>query len=117
MVLNAVPGKISLRFQRGHAAGAGGGHGLAVDLVLHVAAGEDAFDAGLGGAWDGLDVADLVEIDLAVEKNGVGLVPDGVKKAASRDGGFLAGFIVLDYGFTVHVQDDRRILKPHADRG
>ena len=32
----------------GHAAGAGGGDGLAVDVVLDVAAGEDAVDVGGG---------------------------------------------------------------------
>ena len=54
----------ALGFDRGHAAGAGGGHGLAVDVVLHVAGGEHAFDAGLRGAGLGADVAVLVELEL-----------------------------------------------------
>ncbi len=38
--------EILLYFERGHAAGAGGGDGLAVAAVLHVAAGKDAGDDG-----------------------------------------------------------------------
>ena len=34
----------ALHLNRGHAAGAGGGDGLAVDVVLGVAAGKDALD-------------------------------------------------------------------------
>jgi hypothetical protein len=47
----------ALGLDRGHAAGAGGGDGLAVDLVLNVAAGEDAFDASARRAGVGEDVA------------------------------------------------------------
>jgi hypothetical protein len=38
----------SLRVDRRHAAAAGGGDRLAVDVILHVAAGEDAGNVGLG---------------------------------------------------------------------
>ena len=37
----------SLRIDRRHAAAAGGGDRLAVDVILHVAAGEDGGDVGL----------------------------------------------------------------------
>ena len=40
--LAAVLFEVLLRFERGHAAGAGGGDGLAIAAVLHVAAGVDA---------------------------------------------------------------------------
>ena len=49
-------GEEFLGVERGHAAGAGGGDRLAVDLVHHVAAGEHAGDAGPGRA--GLDLDD-----------------------------------------------------------
>src|SRR5919112_1172874 len=38
-----------LRVERGHAAGPGAGDRLPVDVVLHVAGGEDALHAGGGG--------------------------------------------------------------------
>ena len=38
----------SFRVNGGHAAGAGGGDRLAVNVILHVAAGEDARNVGLG---------------------------------------------------------------------
>ena len=43
--------EIFFHFERGHAAGAGGGDGLAVAAVLHIAAGKDAgkFNAVMGG--------------------------------------------------------------------
>jgi hypothetical protein len=40
--------KITFRIQRGHATCSGAGDGLAVDVVLDVAGGEYAGDAGLG---------------------------------------------------------------------
>src|SRR5579875_3018692 len=40
-------GEKALGFESGHAAGAGGGDGLAIAVILNVAGGEDAFDAGL----------------------------------------------------------------------
>src|SRR6266850_8576934 len=55
---SAVGGfEIALGFEGGHAAGAGGGHGLTPDRVLHVAGGEDPRHRRLGGAGHVLDVA------------------------------------------------------------
>jgi hypothetical protein len=61
----------ALGFERGHAAGAGGGDGLAVDAVLHVAGVEHASDAGSRAAL-GEDVAVGVEFDLALKDLRVG---------------------------------------------
>src|SRR5271166_6251802 len=52
-----------------HAARAGGGDRLAVDVVLDVAAGEDPFDAG-GRAAEGPDVPVLLELELALHHAG-----------------------------------------------
>ena len=41
--------QVPLGIQRRHAAGAGGSHGLPVDMVAHVAGGEDARHAGRRG--------------------------------------------------------------------
>ena len=54
-------GEIFLGIERGHAAGAGGSHRLAVDLVHYVAAGEHPLDAGSGRARLDEDVAVLIE--------------------------------------------------------
>ena len=95
--------KITLSFQGRHTARAGGGDGLAVDLVLHVAAGKDTFDAGFGGAGDGLDVADIVEIKLALKESGVGLVPNSVKKPAGGYCFFIIGFDMADLNAGYHL--------------
>src|ERR1700693_173182 len=72
--------EVTVRIERGHAAGAGGGDGLAVDMIGHVAGGKHPGDAGGGGitvesAPDG-EVA-LAHRELAVEKCGIGRVADG----------------------------------------
>ena len=46
--LGPMPVEIALGIERGHAAGSGAGHRLAVDMVLHVARGEHARDARRG---------------------------------------------------------------------
>ena len=61
----------------------GGGDRLAVDVVLYVAAGEDALD-GCPGAVAGDDVAVVVEVELTDEEVGVGVVADGHEDAADR---------------------------------
>src|SRR5690606_22540108 len=68
----AVLGEPALGVDGGHAAGAGGGDGLAVDVVLRVAAGEDAGDVGVGRARARLDVAGLVHVEPAAEDGRVG---------------------------------------------
>src|SRR4051812_19466442 len=56
-VLEIRLGKELLGVERGHAAGAGGGDRLAVDLVHHVAAGEDAGHARPRRPLRDLDIA------------------------------------------------------------
>jgi hypothetical protein len=56
--------------------GAGRGDGLAVGVVLHVAAGEHAVDVG-GRAGPGDEVAVLIEVEHTGEQVGVGAVADG----------------------------------------
>jgi hypothetical protein len=75
-------------FEGGHAAGAGGGDGLAVAAVLDVSAGEDAGDGlAVEGGEDvvvGEDVAVRVEVEHALEGQGVGDVADAEEHG--RDG-------------------------------
>src|SRR5206468_2807902 len=85
---HAVLGEPALGVQGGHAAGAGGGDGLAVVVVGDVAGGEDAFDAGPGaGRLRPDDVALVVDLELAAEEGGVGGVADGQEDAAGADAG------------------------------
>ena len=74
----------------------GAGDGLAVLLVLDVAGGEHALDAGLALAGLGNEVAVLVHVELALEQGGRGVVADGVKQALGIDGLLLLGDVVLD---------------------
>src|SRR5687767_10041434 len=69
-------GEEFLRIEGGHAAGAGGGDGLAVDLVLHVAARKHALDTGARAAGLDPDIAVAIEIEMAAEQLGRGLMPD-----------------------------------------
>src|SRR5688500_552358 len=57
--------------------GAGGGDGLPVDVVDDVAAGEDTRDVGAGGGVLDLDVAGLVQLQLAGEQLAPRIVADG----------------------------------------
>src|SRR3569832_1291696 len=80
--------EVALGVECGHAASAGARDGLAVDVILHVAGGEHAFDVGGGGvalvAALGDDVAAL-QRELAFKDGGVGLVVDGDDYAGERD--------------------------------
>src|SRR5450759_4948973 len=77
-LLQAV--QVFLRVQCRHAARAGAGHGLAIDMVLHVARREYAGYAGGGGiallTAVGEDVAAL-HFELALEDLCIGRVADG----------------------------------------
>ena len=91
--------KIFLRIQRGHAARAGTGDGLAIDVILHVPGGEYARDAGGGGiaveAGLGGDIA-VFHGEFASEDVGVGLVADGDEHALQIFLNGRAGFDVFD---------------------
>src|SRR5258706_6892704 len=72
------------RVERGHAAAAGAGDGLAIDMVLHVARGEHAAHAGCGGHALGAaarhDVA-LAHVELATDDLRIRRVADGDEQA------------------------------------
>src|SRR5262249_5051293 len=90
----AVLDEVALRFEGGHATGAGGRHGLTPHLVLHVAGGDHPRHRGLSRSRLGDDIAVVVEPDLALEERSVGLVPDGVEEPASGDEVRAIGFEV-----------------------
>src|SRR6185369_8991450 len=81
--------------ERGHAAGAGGGDRLAVDVILDVAAGEDARDVGLRAVVRD-DVTVAIELELTLEQRRVRRVPDGDEYAGHWNLGPLAGLAVAD---------------------
>src|SRR4051794_26889070 len=87
-------GQPLLRVQRRHAAGTGGGHGLAVDAVLHVAGGEDAGQGGPGAARLGHDIALRIHPDLAAEQRRGGVMADGDEDAVEGQFRALAGLQV-----------------------
>ena len=93
--MDALFGEVALGVEGGHTARAGGRDGLAVRLVAGVAAPEDALHIGVGrpGAR-GDDVAFLVEVDLAGEDVGVGLVANGQEETGDGQDGLLAGLVV-----------------------
>src|SRR5690606_32791703 len=74
--------------QRRHAAGAGRGDGLAVNVVGYITGGKHALNAGLGGvafaAGTDLQVA-ILHVQLALEDLRVRLVADGDKHALQVD--------------------------------
>src|SRR3954451_20682799 len=72
----------TLGCERRRGAGASGGDRLPVDVVDDVAAGEDPVDVGAGARVLDLDVALVVELELAGEQLAARVVPDGHEKAA-----------------------------------
>lgn len=77
--------QVTLGIKRGHAAGAGRGAGLTVDVVLHVAGGKDAFNAGRGSVTHTTGLGDNVttfHFELAGEDVGIRLVADGDEDAS-----------------------------------
>ena len=81
-------------FEGGHAAGAGGGDGLAVATVLNISAGVDAGeDFAVEGGEDvvlGEDVAVVVEVEETLEGEGVGDVADAEEHEVDGEDGLLA---------------------------
>src|SRR5690606_38592468 len=97
----------ALRFERGHAAGCGGGDRLAVVVVHDIARREDAGHARSRPPGRRLDVAVLREIELATEKRGVRRVADGDEEAAQLEFPLLTGHRVLE----PHTRD--RVVAQH----
>ena len=77
-------GEVALGVERRHAARAGGGDRLAVDVVLDVAGREDAGDVRLGRAGPRDEVAGLVVVELVEEELRVRVVADRDEEAARR---------------------------------
>jgi hypothetical protein len=69
-------GEVALGVQGRRTPAAGGGDGLPVGVVDHVAAGEDAVDVGPGALALGQDVALTVQVDLALDQVRPRVVPD-----------------------------------------
>jgi hypothetical protein len=92
--------EVFFNLERGHAAGAGGGDGLAVAAVLDVSAGEDAGKKfAVEGGEDvvaGEDVTLGVEIDHAPEGFGIWDVADGEEHEGDRQDVHLVGDLVFD---------------------
>src|SRR6476469_4720319 len=86
----------ALGVERPHAAGAGGGHGLAVGPVDDVADREDAAEVGPGRAGLGEDVSVLVGLDLAGRDLRARGVADRDEGAAGLDLLHLAGLGVAE---------------------
>ena len=76
---DALVAEPAFGFESGGATGSGGGDGLPVFVVMHVACGEYALDVGLLSSGLHFDVAGFVQIDLTFKRLGVGYVTDGVE--------------------------------------
>src|SRR5439155_4165760 len=87
--------QVALGLERGHAAGAGGGHRLAVDVILDVSGGEDTGHRRLRRPRDDLDVVVGQEVELAAKDLGVRTMPDRDKEAVVGMLVEVAGFEVL----------------------
>src|SRR4051794_15857244 len=86
-----VVGEPALGVERGGAARAGRGDGLAVGVVDEVAAGEHAVEVGARGRRLNDDVALAVEVDLAAHELVAGIVADRDEKAGRVEVRALAG--------------------------
>ncbi len=85
-----------VRFERGHAAQTGGGDGLAIGVVCHVARGVNAGDVRLGRAGFDDDVAVVLHRQLTLEQFSRRGVADGDEHPIELALFALAGFQVLD---------------------
>ena len=95
-----------LGLQRGHAAHAGGGDGLAIGLVGDVTGGEHAGNIGRGRVRRGDEIAVRFHRQLALEQLGRWRVADGDEDAVDGQVGGFAGFDVFQAG----CGDAQRIL-------
>src|SRR5450759_2855201 len=108
-LLQAV--QVFLRVQCRHAARAGAGHGLAIDMVLHVARREYAGHAGGSGiallTAAGEDVA-VLHFELPLEDLRIGRVADGDEQSMNLEFLGAAGLDVLDA-----YSGDARLVPQH----
>lgn len=114
-------GEVALGIEGGHAARTGRGDSLTVALVLDIARSKDTLDVGLSRAGDGLDVALRVEVKLALDERGSGVVADGVEETVRVNLALLAGLGILrgDSGQERAVTDGlgRGSVEVHGDLG
>ena len=96
----------------GHAARAGGGDRLAVGVVLHVAAGEDAVDVGVRRAGLGDEVAVVVHVEHALEQVGVGPMADGDEQAGDRQR--VVSGSLRPWPVSTHATRDPRSIVPSS---
>src|SRR6266852_2241001 len=83
---DALVGEPSFAIERGFASAASGGHGLPVDVIDGIAAGEHALNVGRGRmAMRQDDVAALIELDLAGVRLRVRRVSDGDEESLRRE--------------------------------
>ncbi len=93
--MDAFCGKISLGIDGGHATGTCGCNGLAIDVILNVSGGKNAFNIGFGAARDGFYVAVFVQIEDSFEQLGVGLMADGHEESGDVEFSvFFSGVVV-----------------------
>src|SRR5271155_355724 len=85
------------RVEGGHAAGARGGDGLAVAMVLDIASNKNTGNGGQGAVF-GNEVAVAVHFQLAFEDGRVGVVADGDEYAVDGDFADLLGLKVAQAG-------------------
>src|SRR5581483_9966346 len=78
-------GEQPLGVERRHTAGARRRHRLAIDVILHVAGGEDAADVRLGRAGLRDEIAGVVVVELVDEELRVRVVPDRDEDAVDRE--------------------------------
>src|SRR5262245_47950598 len=90
----ALQGEKALGLERRHAALAGSGYGLSIDVVGHVAGREDARHRGRRRERRGLDVARGLHVQLPCEQLGSGGMADGDEYAVRRALAARAGFDV-----------------------
>src|SRR4051812_17605697 len=91
-----VVGDVTLGVERGRTAGTGGGDRLTVGVVHDVAGREDAGQVGGGTRSLNLDVALVVQLDLAPEEFAARVVPDRDEDPGHTEGGLLAGLGVAN---------------------
>lgn len=92
-----VFGEVALGLDGGFTTFAGGGDGLAIEVVHDVAGGEEAGGLGCGALSVGLDVAGVVAVDEVACKLAVRHVADGDEGSADVEFAFFVGFEVLDF--------------------
>ena len=103
----------ALGVERGHRAGAGGGHRLAVCVVDDVTRGEDAGDVRPGRSWLDDEVPRRVVLELVEEEARVGIVADRDEEPLRGDLSRLARVQVADEHrphlafLAEHLVDDR----------